>query len=75
MASITYLLKEQVGGVWLYFLVYVTAMSFPALVMLMIIQRTRNTEHISEFMLRHLGAVKIFNGLLFLAFAVYFLLH
>ncbi len=72
MASITYLLKDQVAIVWVYFLVYVTAMSLPAFLMLIIIQRTRNTELISEFMLRHMGAVKIFNALLFLGYAVYF---
>lgn len=75
MASITYLLKDQVRGVWPYFLAYVTAMSLPAFLMLMVIQKTRNTEHVSEFMLRHLGAVKIFNALLFFGYAIYFLLH
>lgn len=74
MASITYLLRDGVTLVWLYFVVYVTAMSLPAFLMLAIIQKTRNTEHISEFMLRHLGAVKIFNALLFFGYAVYFLL-
>lgn len=74
MASITYLLRDGVTLVWLYFLVYVTAMSLPALLMLAVIQKTRNTEHISEFMLRHLGAVKIFNALLFFGYALYFLL-
>lgn len=73
MASITYLLRDGVTLVWLYFLVYVTAMSLPAFLMLAIIQKTRNTEHISEFMLRHLGAVKIFNALLFFGYALYFL--
>lgn len=74
MASITYLLRDGITLVWLYFVVYVTAMSLPAFLMLAIIQKTRNTEHISEFMLRHLGAVKIFNALLFFGYAVYFLL-
>lgn len=73
MASITYLLKDRVSIVWIYFLVYVTAMSLPAFLMLLIIQRTRNTELISEFMLRHMGAVKIFYALLFLGYAVYFI--
>ncbi len=74
MASITYLLKVQAAGVWIYFLVYVTAMSLPALLMLLVIQKTRNTERVSEFMLRHMGAVKVFNALLFLAYAVYFMI-
>lgn len=74
MASITYLLKDQVSMVWISFLVYVTAMSLPAFLMLLIIQRTRNTELISEFMLRHMGAVKIFYALLFLGYALYFFL-
>lgn len=74
MAAITYLLKDRVSGIWLYFLVYVTAMSLPSVLMIIVIQKTRNTERISEFMLRHLGAVKIFNALLFFMFGGYFLL-
>lgn len=74
MASITYLLRLKAAGVWVYFLVYVTAMSLPAFLMLLVIQKTRNTERVSEFMLRHMGAVKIFNALLFFGYAVYFLL-
>lgn len=73
MASITYLLKDRIHGVWVPFLVYVTAMSIPAFVMILVIQRTRNTERVSDFMLRHLGAVKLLNAALFLGFMVYFL--
>lgn len=73
MASITYLLKEGEASVWLPFLVYVTAMSLPALAMVLLIQRTRNTERISDFMFRHLGAIKVCSAVLFLCFAVYFL--
>lgn len=73
MATITYMLKDGEASVWLPFAIYVTAMSLPALVMILLIQRTRNTERISEFMFRHLGAIKICNAVLFLGFAVYFL--
>ncbi len=75
MASITYLLKHQAGSVWPYFLIYVTAMSLPSALMLAIVQKTRNAERISEAMLRHLGAVKLISALLFLGFAVSFLLR
>ena len=73
MASITYLLKHQVGSVWPYFLIYVTAMSLPSALMLVVLQKTRNAERISEAMLRHLGAVKLISALLFLGFALYFI--
>jgi len=73
MASITYLLKDQVKAAILPFLVYTTAMSVPAVIMIMLIQRTRNTETVSDFMFRHLGAIKIFNAVLFALFAIYFL--
>lgn len=75
MATITYMLKEQTQGAWLPFLIYVTAMSLPAVGMIVLIQRTRNTEHVSEFMLRHLGVIKIFNAVLFFGFMIYFLLQ
>lgn len=75
MAAITYLLKDQASGVWLAFLVYVTAMSVPAFCMIILIQRTRNTEHVSDFMLRHLGAIKLFNAALFFGFLLYFLIR
>ena len=73
MASITYLLKDQVKAAILPFLVYTTAMSIPAVIMIILIQRTRNTEAVSDFMFRHLGAIKIFNAALFIIFAIYFL--
>ncbi|MGN1141275.1 MAG: cytochrome c biogenesis protein CcdA, partial [Oliverpabstia sp.] len=75
MATITYLLKDHISGVWLAFLVYVTAMSLPAFCMILLIQRTRNTEHVSDFMLRHMGAIKILNAVLFFGFAIYFLIR
>lgn len=75
MATITYLLKDHISGVWAAFLVYVTAMSLPAFCMILLIQRTRNTEHVSDFMLRHMGAIKIMNAVLFFGFAIYFLMR
>lgn len=73
MASITYLLKSRIATVWLPFVVYVTAMSLPALVMILLIWRTRNANRISAFMFQHLGAIKICTAVLFLGFAIYFL--
>lgn len=72
MASITYLLKDQAKAAILPFLVYTTAMSIPAVIMILLIQRTRNTNAVSDFMFRHLGVIKIFNAGLFLLFAIYF---
>ena len=74
MASITYLLKDQVKAAIIPFFVYTTAMSIPAVIMILLIQRTRNTDAVSDFMFRHLGLIKIFNAGLFALFAVYFLL-
>ena len=73
MASITYMLKDQMKAAILPFLVYTTAMSVPAVIMILLIQRTRNTDAVSDFMFRHLGLIKIFNAILFTLFAVYFL--
>lgn len=73
MASITYMLKDQMKAAILPFLVYTTAMSIPAVIMILLIQRTRNTDAVSDFMFRHLGVIKVFNAVLFLLFAVYFL--
>lgn len=74
MASITYLLKDQAKAAILPFLVYTTAMSIPAVIMILLIQRTRNTNAVSDFMFRHLGLIKIFNAGLFFIFALYFLI-
>lgn len=73
MASITYMLRDGEAIVWLPFVVYVTAMSLPAVCMILLIQKTRNTDRISEFMFRHLGAIKVLNAVLFVCFAIYFL--
>ncbi len=74
MASITYLLKDQVKAAIFPFLVYTTAMSIPAVIMILLIQRTRNTDAVSDFMFRNLGMIKVFNAVLFVLFAVYFLM-
>lgn len=55
-------------------MVYVTAMSIPAVVILAVIARTKGTGRVSDFMLKHMGAIKLLNGLLFLFYAAYFLL-
>lgn len=72
MATITYMMKDRISHVWILFLIYVTAMSLPACIMVLLIQRTRNTEAVSDFMLRHLGMIKILSAVLFLGFAFYF---
>lgn len=75
MASILYLLKQGSTALAVpAFFVYVTAMSIPALVFLAIIAKTRSTNRISEFMLANMEWVKLFNSLLFVGFAVYFLI-
>ena len=39
-----------------------------------VIARTKGTGRVSDFMLKHMGAIKLLNCLLFLFYAVYFLL-
>ena len=77
MASILYLLRNA-REQWLPLLgtlmVYVTAMSIPAVVILAVIAKTKGTGRVSDFMLKHMGAIKLLNCLLFLFYAVYFLL-
>ena len=77
MASILYLLRNA-REQWLSLLgtlmVYVTAMSIPAVVILAVIARTKGTGRVSDFMLKHMGAIKLLNCLLFLFYAAYFLL-
>lgn len=72
MAAITYMMKNRTSHVWILFLIYVTAMSLPACIMVLLIQRTRNAEAVSDFMLRHLGMIKVLSAVLFLGFAFYF---
>lgn len=75
MASLLYLIrtgKEQILQLLLTLVVYVTAMSIPAIVILLIIYRTKKIERVSEFMLEHMSAIKLLNALLFLGYAVYF---
>lgn len=78
MASIVYLLQnaqEQLAAIFGALLVYVTAMSIPAAVIVLIIGRTKGTGRVSDFMLKHMGAVKVLNCLLFLFYAVYFIIQ
>ncbi len=77
MASILYLLRSPGGGQvrnFVYLLVYVTAMSIPAAAALLVIHVTKATGRVSDFMLRHLGAVKLLNAVLFTLYALYFFL-
>lgn len=76
MASILYTLKTAEDGLWKLMatlLVYVTAMSIPAVCILFVIQKTKGTGVVSDFMLKHMGAIKILNCVLFLLYAAYFL--
>lgn len=50
-------------------MVYVTAMSIPAAVILAVIYKTKKTERVSEFMLEHMSAIKLLNAVLFLSYA------
>lgn len=77
MASILYMLRQGSAPVFYIsaaFLIYVTAMCIPAVIFLIIIAKTRSINRISEFMLRRMDLVKLLNGLLFSAFALYFLI-
>lgn len=77
MANILYLMKNAAGNtlrISLLFVLYVTCMCLPSLIFILVISRTKNVNRVSGFMLRHMGAVKLFNAVLFLGFAVYFLL-
>lgn len=76
MASILYLLRNAGDQLLLMLgtlLVYVTAMSIPAVVILIVIARTKGTGRVSDFMLKHMGAIKLLNSMLFLFYAAYFL--
>lgn len=77
MASILYLLRS--GGQALQnlgaLLVYVTAMSIPATVIVVLIHVTKGTGRVSEFMLNHMAAIKLLNAVLFVLYALYFIVH
>jgi cytochrome c biogenesis protein CcdA/glutaredoxin len=76
MASLIYLTrngKEQLLPLIETLMVYVTAMSIPAAVILIVIYKTKKTERVSEFMLEHMSAIKLLNAVLFLAYAIYFI--
>jgi len=75
MASIVYLLELGQSGVWMYFFIYVTAMSLPSFVFLLFLQRTRNMDKIAIFMAKNLGFIKIVSGILFFIYGLYFFLR
>lgn len=75
MASILYLLRKATAQFWQIagtLLVYVTAMSIPAIIIMTVIYRSKGTGKVSDFMLKHMGAIKLLNSILFVAYAVYF---
>ena len=75
MASLLYLMKsanEPFAQLIFRLLVYVTAMSIPAVCILFVIHKTKKTQRVSEFMLEHMAAVKLLNAILFACYALYF---
>ena len=77
MASLLYIIKSadaQFVQLILRLLVYVTAMSIPAVCILLVIYKTKKTQRVSEFMLEHMAAIKLLNAILFACYAVYFIL-
>lgn len=76
MASILYMLRTHSGSILQIlsmFLVYVGAMMLPTIVVLLVIHKTRTTNAVSEFMLRRMDFIKLFNAILFLIFFIYLL--
>lgn len=74
MASILYMLRTQAGlmvKILSMFGVYVGAMMLPTIAVLLIIQKTRSAERVSEFMLRRMDMIKLFNAVLFFGFFIY----
>ena len=75
MAELLRTAREQWLSLLGILMVYVTAMSIPAVVILVVIAKTKGTGRVSDFMLKHMGAIKLLNCLLFLFYAAYFLLR
>jgi glutaredoxin len=76
MASILYMLRthsESNLQIFSMFVVYIGAMSLPTIAVLLIINKTKTTNAVSEFMLRHMDLIKLFNSILFLSFFIYLL--
>lgn len=74
MASILYMLRTQTESmlsVYLMFVVYVSAMMIPTLVVVLIVHKTHQAQRVSEFMLRRMDLIKLLNAVLFLGFFVY----
>ncbi len=77
MASILYLLRSggSLARNLLALLLYVTAMSIPSAVIVVIIHLTKGTGKVSQFMLDHLAGIKLLNTGLFILYAIYFILR
>jgi glutaredoxin len=74
MASILYMLRthsESILQIISMFLVYIGAMSLPTIAALIVINKTKTTNVVSEFMLQHMGLIKVFNSILFFVFFIY----
>lgn len=77
MASILYMLRthsESILQILSMFLVYIGAMSLPTIAVLLVINKTKTTNAVSEFMLHHMDLIKLFNSILFLVFFIYLLI-
>lgn len=77
MASILYLLRSGGRAVQNFgaLILYVTAMSIPAGVIVVLIHFTKGIGRVSDFMLNHMGAIKLLNTVLFVLYALYFILR
>ncbi len=74
MASILYMLRTHSDNtlqIISMFLIYIGAMSLPTIAALIVINKTKTTNVVSEFMLKHMGLIKLFNAALFFAFFIY----
>lgn len=76
MASILYMFRthsKDILQILSMFLVYVGAMMLPTIIVLLVIYKTRTTNAVSEFMLRRMDFIKLFNAILFFMFFIYLL--
>jgi cytochrome c biogenesis protein CcdA/glutaredoxin len=74
MASILYMLRSHSKSmlqILSMFVVYVGAMMLPTIIVLLVIYKTRTTNAVSEFMLRRMDFIKLFNAILFFMFFIY----
>ncbi|MDR2648394.1 MAG: hypothetical protein LBB94_01550 [Clostridiales bacterium] len=71
LATILYVLRSGDGFAVTAFLVYVTAMILPMIILLIVCARGRRLLEMSEFARKNMPVIKLANAALFLAFAIY----